>query len=237
MYRRAGVLLVGSLLGGTAGAVRADELAVGYTVEVATYSSYVSRGDRITSTSVEGVVQPAGELRLENLGPGTLIGGVWSSLALTETDSGQEIDPYLAYAAAVGPVALRGGYQINIMPAMGPVDDVHELTLQADLEHVLPVVPYAGVAIDAVRTDGLYGYGGLAHSTRHGRFSLCSRLNLGASEYAELEASLQDLTVSTTAQLQLDRSGLYAAATLASAWSGRANEHFPYAGVSVGISR
>lgn len=237
MHRRAAVLVVGILLGGTTGAAHADELAIGYTVEVATYSSYVSRGDRMTSTSVEGVVQPAGELRLENLGPGTLIGGVWSSRALTETESGQEIDPYLAYAATVGPVALRGGYQINFMPTMGPVDDVHELTLQADLEDVLPVVPYAGVAIDAVRTDGFYGYGGLAHSVEHGRFSLCSRLNVGASEYAELEASLQDLTVSTTAQLQLDRSGLYASATLANAWSGRANEHFPYAGVSVGISR
>jgi hypothetical protein len=92
MQRRAGVLLVGIVLGGTAGAARADELAVGYTLEVATHSSYVSRGDRMTTTSVEDVVQPAGELRLENIGPGALIGGVWTSRGLTETEAGQEID-------------------------------------------------------------------------------------------------------------------------------------------------
>jgi hypothetical protein len=227
---------VGALLGGTA-AAQADELAIGYTVEVATYSSYVSRGDRMTSTSIEGVVQPAGEIRVENLGPGTLIGGVWSSRALTETEAGQEIDPYLAYAGSVGPLTLRGGYQINLVPGMGPVDDVHELLLQADLEGILPVVPYAGVAVDAVRSDGFYGYGGLVHSAERGRFSLCSRLNIGASEYAELEPSLQDLTLSTTGSLTLDESGLYASATLANAWSGRANEHFPYAGISLGFAR
>src|SRR5690242_15531790 len=126
MHHRAVVVLgLGGILGGTITAAHADDLAVGYTFEVATYSSYVSRGDRMTSTSVEGVVQPAAEVRIENLGPGTLIGGVWSSRALTETEAGQEIDPYLAYAGAVGPVALRGGYQVNLLPGMGPVDDVH----------------------------------------------------------------------------------------------------------------
>jgi hypothetical protein len=236
MHHRAGLALVGALLGWTSGAAFADELAVGYTFELATYSSHVSRGDRLTTTSTEGVLQPFAEVRVANLGPGTLMGGVWSNQTLTE-NAGNEIDPYVAYAAAVGPVTLRGGYQVYVVPMAVHIDSVHELSLQADLGDVLPVVPYLGVAVDPIRTDGVYGYGGVVHNAERGRFRLCSRLNLGASDYAALEPSLQDLTLSATGSLQLDESGLYASATLASAWSGRASEHFPYAGLSVGIAR
>lgn len=221
----------------TAGVAQADDMAVGYTVELASVSSYVWRGDRLSTGSVEPLVQPYGEVRVSGVGGGTVTAGLWTSRALTEDEAGQEIDPYLAYTRVVGPLQARAGYAVYLLPALEPVDTMHELSLQLDLIGVLPVTPYAGIAIDPVRTDGGYAYGGVTYSVSRGPLSLTAKLNVGASDYHMSDPSLQDVTVSGIGAWTLNEHGVYASATVADAWSGRAEENYPYAGVSVGIAR
>jgi hypothetical protein len=220
-----------------AGVATADDLDVGYTVELASVSSYVWRGDRLSTGTVEPLVQPYGEVRLTGVGRGTVTAGLWTSRALTEGEAGQEIDPYLAYTTQVGPLQARAGYAVYLLPALDPVDVMHELSLQLDLIGVLPVTPYAGVAVDPIRSDGVYGYGGVTYGVARGALSLTAKLNVGASDYAVNEPSLQDITVSGTGSWAINEHGVYASATIGDAWSGRADENYPYAGVSVGIAR
>jgi hypothetical protein len=215
----------------------ADDMAVGYTLELASVSSYVWRGDRLSTGAVEPLVQPYGEVRITGVGGGTVTAGLWTSRALTEDEAGQEIDPYLAYVRQVGPLQARASYAVYLLPALDPVDVMHELGLQLDLIGVLPVTPYVGVAIDPIRTDGGYAYGGVTYSVARGPLSLTAKLNVGASDYAANEPSLQDVTVSGTGSWALTEHGVYASATIGDAWSGRADENYPYAGVSVGIAR
>jgi hypothetical protein len=220
-----------------AGVAQADDMKVGYTVELASVSSYVWRGDRLSTGAVEPLVQPYGEVRISGVGGGTISAGLWTSRALTEDEAGQEIDPYLAYTRVAGPLQARAGYAVYLLPALDPVDVMHELSLQLDLIGVLPVTPYAGVAVDPIRTDGGYAYGGVAYSVARGPLTLTAKLNVGASDYAANDPSLQDVTVSGTGSWAINEHGVYAAATIADAWSGRAEENYPYAGVSVGIAR
>jgi hypothetical protein len=200
-------------------------------------SSYVWRGDRLSTDAMEPLAQPYAEVGLDSLGPGAMAVGVWTSRALTEEAANQEIDPYITYAIPVGPLALKAGYIVYMGPSARPVDMMHELSLQATTAWEFPVSLVAGLAVDPIRTDGWYAFGGASHSFGLGDGSVATSLNVGGSEYAGLDRSLQDVTATARASQPIAASGAYVALTVSSAWSGRDERFYSFAGLGVGVSR
>lgn len=219
-----------------AGAARADEITVTYLAELNFVSSYVWRGQRLSSDAMEPTAQPWGEVGLDSLGPGLLTVGVWTSRALTEERSNQEIDPYISYTIPVGPLALKTGYIAYVIPSADPADSMHEFSLQAATTWQFPVSLVAGLAVDPIRTDGWYAFGGASHSFRLAGGSVDAMLNVGGSDYAGVDRSLQDVTGTARASHPLGGSGAYVALTASSAWSGREETLYYFAGLGVGLT-
>lgn len=222
---------------GLAGPAFADEPEFHFTVEVTSVSSYVWRGDQLSSDGMRPLIQPYAEVSLSAAGPGTLAVGMYSSSALAEDSVGQELDPYIAYTVPAGPFALKAGYMAYLLPQADVVDSMHEFSLQATTEWELPVKLFFGAAVDPIRTEGWYAFGGATYAFSAGPVSISTALNVGGSDYAALTSSLQDVTLSSRAAYAFGDSGVYVAASAAAAYSGRAEEIHPYAGLSVGISR
>lgn len=222
---------------GFAAPAAAEEPEVHFTVEVTSVSSYVWRGDRLSSDGMRPLLQPYAEVAISAVGPGSLTVGLWSSSALAEASVAQELDPYVSYTVPAGPLALEAGYAVYLLPEAEVVDSMHELSLQATTEWAFPVQLFLGVAVDPIRTEGWYGFGGATFAFAAGTVEFSTTLNLGGSDYAAVATSLQDITLSSRASYGFGDSGLYVAASAAAAYSGRAEELYPYAGLSVGISR
>lgn len=228
------VLAIG--LPALAEAPEADESTqLSYTLEPATVSSYVWRGDRFSSDDFEPALQPYVELEASKLGPGDLVAGVWTSRMLGP-DPGQEIDPYLNYTVELGWLALKPGYALYMLPSAETVDAMHEFSLQSSLVWAFPITPYVAVALDPIRSKGFYASAGATHELQLAPATLVTTLNFGASHYNELSSSLQDITLSSRGQLPFGSSGYYGALVAASAWSGRAQRLYPYTGLSLGFS-
>jgi hypothetical protein len=226
-----------TLAAGLAGPAVADEPEVHFTVEVTSVSSYVWRGDRLSSDGMRPLLQPYAEVAISSVGPGSLTFGLWSSSALAEDSVAQELDPYVSYTVPAGPLALKAGYAVYILPEADVVDSMHEFSLQATTEWEFPVKLYLGAAVDPIRTEGWYGFGGATLAFAAGPVNFSTALNVGGSDYAAVATSLQDVTLSSRASYGLGDSGMYVAASAAAAYSGRAEELYPYAGLSFGISR
>lgn len=220
-----------------AGVARADDISFTYSAELTFVTSYVWRGQRLSTDAMEPLAQPFVELGLDPLGPGTLTAGVWSSRALTEKEANQEFDAYISYAVPVGPLALKGGYIVYVLPSEDPADAMHEFSLQAATRWELPVTLAAGLAVDPIRTDGWYAFGGASHSFGLAGGSLDTSLNVGGSDYAGMDRSLQDVTATARASHPIGGSGAYVAMTASSAWSGRDEELYYFAGLGVGVTR
>lgn len=217
---------------------KAPTTEVTYTLEPATVSSYVWRGDRFSADGFDPAFQPFVEVEASRLGPGNLVLGVWTS-RMFGPDPGQEIDPYVTYTIEAGFLALKPGYSVYLMPDAEPVDSMHEFSLQTSLVWDFPVAPYVAFAVDPIRADGYYASAGAIHEVELAPVELSTTLNVGASRYAALDYdfSLQDVTLSTRGELPFGESGYYAALVAAGAWSGRAHRVYPYTGVSLGFSR
>ncbi len=216
----------------------ADDIDVRYTVEAASVSSYVWRGDLLSADQVAPAIQPYGELDIgiPALANGTLALGLWTSRNVTDT-AAQEIDPYAAYTIPVGPTAVRVGYAAYVLPSAEPKDTMHELSLQVTATRWEAFAPFAGVAVDPIRTKGAYAFAGASYTQAVGAGSLVGTVNVGASRYEMLPADLQDVTATARGSYPVGSAGLYVAATAAAGYSGRSGEVHPYGGLSVGLSR
>jgi hypothetical protein len=231
----AGVVLIFTSTVASASA-RAGETTFTYSAELTFVSSYVWRGQRFSTDAVEPLAQPYVEVGADPLGPGTLAVGLWTSRALTEDQANQELDPYASYAVAAGPLVLKASYAVYMTMNASPVDTMHEIALQATSAWELPVTLMAGVAVDPIRTDGWYAFGGAKRSFAVGDGAVEASLNVGGSDYAGIDLSLQDVTATARASYPVG-SGAYLALSGSSTWSGRDHTSYHFAGLGVGVTR
>jgi hypothetical protein len=111
---------------------------------------------------------------------------------------------------------------------------MHELGLQVRKDG--PTMPFAGVAVDPIRTKGYYAYAGVQHDEPVGKATVRGRLNVGASAYDMMPASLQDVTAQLTGIYPLG-GGAYVSASGFAAYAGRDQKVYPWMAVSVGVAR
>ena len=217
------------------GVAAAEPVALDVTVDVSTVSDYVWRGDRMAPGVMVPVAQSYVELGLAPIRHGRLAVGAWTSAFLTGRAPSYEVDPYVSYAAPWGPATITTGYAVYLVTDAMPVTTMHEASLQVALEdHAL--VPSAGVAVDFVRTDGWYAWAALAHQRTLGPATVATRVELGGSDYAGLDAGFQHATLSSRGSVEVG-AGVYLAASGALAYAGRSAQWTPTLAVSVGVSR
>lgn len=228
-------LVVSSLLSLAAltGRARADTTTA-YTVDFSSVSSYVWRGTQLSASRLEPTLQPSAELDLVGLGGGTLALNAWSSLSTTGATTGFELDPTVSYLHRVGPLTVVGSYAVYVLKESDPHDAMHEVGALVRRDGA--TTPFAGVAVDPVRTHGGYVYAGVQHDETVGRTTLRAKVQVGGSRYEMQPAGLQDVTGQLAAIVPLS-GGAYVAASGFVAYSGQSEEVYPWLQLSVGVSR
>lgn len=167
---------------GLAGAVVAEEPAVGASASVPLVSSYVWRGQVLND---EAAVQPSIAVEKGGFGFST-----WGSYNLTDdaangnNEDFSEVDLTLSYARTVGQVELEGGVIDYLFPNTELVS-TRELYLSAGYTG-LPVTPSVAMYYDVKEVDGFYATAGLSYS-----LAMCEKCTLdtgvslgyGSSDY------------------------------------------------------
>jgi len=249
--RRAGVAI--SLLFGLVVPAYADDLegeeekGITYWAEITGASSYVWRGERLSTGNPSPTVQPEAEISIP-LGPGSVIANLWMNRALAMDDTGVpnsrfELDPTVSYELPISAVNLKLGYIGYLYldaQAPEPIDNQHDFFAVASLEQGLPVKPFLGVYVDPIRYKGFYSAAGAVHnvSVLNDALSFETKLNVGVSSYEGTAFGLQDITLSSRGELALGDL-FYVALTAGVAYAGRAeatgDRFLPYALLAVGI--
>lgn len=219
-----------------------EESPVTLSIEVPVATSYVWRGTLLSSSLLKPALQPSVELGLNGLGPGAFTLGGWLNQSLTEDDNAanREVDVSASYALPVtDALELSLGYVVYLVPAYEPVDGQHEFSAVASFD-TGGLSPYIGVHVDPIRLNGAYAQVGAEYGIEAGSVSIVPSLNAGVSKYEGVEFDLQDVTVSLRADVPFGESGLYATATAAAAFNGRAvegdDEILPYGLLGLGFS-
>lgn len=215
------------------------ETSVHYTVEATSVSSYVWRGSLLSEGRAAPAVQPYGEVDVDvpSLHDARVAAGVWTSRLVTGDTTAQEIDPYLWVQVPMGDFAVRGGYTAYVLPDLEPKDAMHEFLGQVSWSATPALTAVAGVAVDPIRTRGAYGFAGAAYVRTLGRTTLTTSANVGASDYAMQPANLQDVTLLARGVYSVNDAGMYVALTAVAAYSGRAEQVYPYLGLGLGIAK
>jgi len=234
-------ILLGSLVlvSSVASADSTADTAVHYTLEATSVTSYVWRGNLLSEGRAAPAVQPYGELDIDapSLHGARIAGGVWTSRLVTGDATAQEIDPYLWVQVPIGDFAIRGGYTAYVLPDLEPKDAMHEFLGQVSWNATPALAAVGGIAVDPIRTHGIYGFAGAVYVRTLGKTTLTTSANVGASDYAMQPSNLQDVTLLARGAYTMNDAGMYFALTAVAAYSGRAEQIYPYVGVGLGISK
>lgn len=228
-----------------------ESKGITYWAEVTGASSYVWRGDRLSTGNPSPAIQPEAEVHVP-LGPGEAVLNLWMNHALTGDSAGTpnsrfELDPFLSYTLPISAVSLRLGYIAYLYldaQAPEPIDNQHEFSVLARLEEGLPVKPFVAVHVDPIRYKGFYSCAGVVHniSFMNDKLSFETTFNVGVSSYQGYGGTpfgLQDITLFSRGEYLLTDL-IYVGLTLGVAYSGRAgttggDQLLPYALLAVGL--
>ncbi|HEY8209604.1 MAG TPA: hypothetical protein VIG99_19085 [Myxococcaceae bacterium] len=227
-----------------------EEEGITYWAEVPLTTSYVWRGELLSTGGLSPTVQPEAEIHFPGVGPGSIMINLWMNRALTADADGLpnsafEFDPQVAYDLPISDVTLRLGYIGYLYldaESPEPIDNQHDFFAQAKLEKGLPVKPYLAAYVDPIRYKGFYGAAGAIHdiSFMDDKLSFETQLNLGVSSYSlgDVGFGLQDVTLTSRGEY-LITDLFYVALTVGVAYAGRAEAGdprvLPYALLAIGL--
>jgi hypothetical protein len=212
---------------------------IGYQFETSVASGYIARGIVQYASQRDASSQNTALVRLDHVGSGSLSFVLWNAVALSEYDAqpgtGLELDLSVAYAAAVGPLAVTAGYTAYLYPdhASGtPFDSAHELWGTASYDNAY-VVPTVAMYAEVARQQGVYLSIAGGRDVRYHAWTFGPNLSLGGASYRKYLGADQpagphfnDVTGTLGARLDLG-GGVYATAKLCYAFRGTPSELMP----------
>jgi len=228
-------LLIGSVVALPAVA-SAEETDVGFQVETAVASSYVSRGIVQYASRTEPSSQTTAAVHVDHVGPGTLALTGFTAVAMDEYDAqpgnALEVDLSLSYAMQARSLTVTFGYSAALFPHHmdgTPLDGTHELSAMVSYDNPY-VVPAVAANVEVARQQGVYLMLGASRDLHAEAWTFSPAVSAGAATYRKYQGGdkavgphLNDVTAGAALKRDFDR-GVYAAARLSYAYCGTPSE-------------